>query len=390
MSEFEIDGHRITLLRNGEAYFPALLAALAEARETIYLETYIFADDETGARFHEALQQAARRGVNTHVLLDGFGAADFPHAWARELRAAGVQLLWFRPQISWLTLRRERLRRLHRKLVLVDGKVAFIGGINIINDLPDDGSTDLPRLDYSVRIEGAAIARSVDAAMRRLWTLISWTNFRSRGDRERIPTLPLAPTSTPLSLVVRDNLRHRSDIEQAYLNEIWRAQDEIIIANAYFLPGYAFRSALLEARKRGVRVVLLLQGRVDHRLQHYASLSLYGQLLKGGIEIFQYHASFLHAKVAVIDRQWATVGSSNIDPFSLWLAREANLLVRDASFAEALRDDLQAHIRSGAHAVRLSAWGSLGLWPRFLMRASYILVRALVGLTGYMRRTDRI
>ncbi len=387
-STHSVDGHTLTLLRNGEEYFPRLITAIDGATRSVYLETYIYAADATGRKVSDALQHAARRGVVVCLLLDGYGSANLPQEWVEELRAAGVEVLWFRPEISWLTLRRHRLRRLHRKLALVDGRSAFVSGININDDMPGEPIT-APRLDYTVEVQGEVVTH-IHVAVRRLWALVSWTNFRRQ--RERIKLLPAYTNAAQQKVVflLRDNFRHRRDIEQAYLKAITGAQREIILANAYFLPGKRLRRALLNAARRGVRVVLLLQGKVEYRLQHYATLALYDELLGAGVEIHEYHTSFMHAKVAVVDSYWATVGSSNIDPFSLWLAREANLAVRDEGFAAALRASLLHEIAHGAHPVAPSTWRKQGLWMRLLARTSYAVVRVLTGVIGYARGRDDV
>lgn len=383
-----VDGHTLTLLRNGEEYFPRLIAAIDSAIHSVYLETYIYAADASGRLVADALQRAAKRGVRMHLLLDGYGSADLPGAWVNELRASGIEVLWFRPEISWLTLRRQRLRRLHRKLAVVDGRIAFVSGINIINDMPG-GEILEPRLDYAVEVQGDTVAH-VHASVRRLWTLVSWTNFRRQ--REHVKLLPAHPNEAQQKVVflLRDNLRHRRDIEQAYLKAIAGAQYEIIIANAYFLPGQRLRHALLHAAQRGVKVVLLLQGKVEYHLLHYATLALYDELLRAGIEIHEYHASFLHAKVAVVDSYWATVGSSNIEPFSLWLAREANLMVHDSDFAVSLRASLLHEMAQGAYLVEHSTWRRRSMWMRLLMRSSYAAARLLTGVIAYARGRDDV
>ena len=387
-STHPVDGHTLTLLRNGEEYFPRLIATIDGATRSIYLETYIYAADTTGRKVTDALQRAAKRGVVVHLLLDGYGSADLPQYWIDEMRASGIALLWFRKGIWRFSLRRYHLRRLHRKLVLVDERIAFVGGINIINDVP--GATiSAPRLDYAIEIKGAAVEK-IYVSMRRLWMLVSWTNFRRQREHAQRHPVQSQAEQRHVIFLVRDNLRHRRDIEWAYLAAILAAQREIIIANAYFLPGLRLRRALLDAARRGVRVTLLLQGRVEYRLQHYATLALYDELLLAGIAIHEYHVSFLHAKVAVVDGCWATVGSSNIDPFSLWLAREANMEVRDAGFAEALRASLLQEIAQGARPVSHFAWREHGLWTRLLMKTSYAVVRFLTGVTGYMRSRDDI
>ena len=376
------------LLRNGAEYFPRLCADIDAAKSFIYLETYIFSADETGSLVSLALQRAARRGVVVRVMMDGFGSADFPSQWQMQLKDAGVNVQWFRRDISPFTLRsnrKRRLRRLHRKLVVLDGEVAFIGGINIIDDATRNGGTAAPRFDFAVRVEGS-VAGEVYTVMRRLWSAVLWS--RSRGKRiERFIMHTARRVQLPnIRLCLRDNLRYRRDIEHAYLKAIAGAKREVVIANAYFLPGLLFRRALMQAAERGVRVVLLLQGIPEYRLLHYATHALYEELLAAGVEIYEYQVSFLHAKVAVVDGLWSTVGSSNIDPFSFLLAREANLSVTDAGFAAELGDTLSAAIDNDARRIEAYHWTRLGLGARMLVRMSYALVRMMIGLIGYDKR----
>ncbi len=373
-------GNKLQLLTNGRAYFPALQQAIDAAQSEVYLETYIFADDDTGRRIAAALVRAARRVVSVHVLVDGFGSKGMFEQTRQLLSAADIEVLIFGPKTSPLTLRRNRLRRLHRKLVVVDARVAFVGGINIIDDMHTPRHTP-PRYDYAVRIEGPLLASVLDHT-ERLWHRVAWASLRRSAQRH--PALSAAVLGNQrAALVVRDNLRHRSDIEDAYLDAIREARKEVIIANAYFFPGARFRHALREAAARGVRVVLLLQGRIEYVLLHYASRALYCSLLDAGVEIYEYHKSFLHAKVAVIDRRWATVGSSNIDPFSLMLAREANIVVDDLHFSQELRRSLLDHMKNGAKVVAKRMWHRQPLWRRALIWSAYGCTRLLMGLVGY-------
>ena len=375
-----LGGNKLQLLTNGRAYFPALQHAFDAAQSEIYLETYIFNDDDTGRRIAAALVRAAGRGVRVHVLVDGFGSKGIFEQTRQLLAAANIEVLIFGPKTSPLTLRRNRLRRLHRKLVVVDARVAFVGGINIIDDMHTPRHTP-PRYDYAVRIEGPLVA-SVLEQTARLWHRVAWASLK-RG-AQRHPQIDATARGTQHAvLVVRDNFRHRSDIEDAYLEALRGAHKEVIIANAYFFPGARFRHALRGAAGRGVRVVLLLQGRIEYVLLHYASRALYGSLLDAGVEIYEYHKSFLHAKVAVIDRRWATVGSSNIDPFSLMLAREANVVVDDLQFARELRRSLLDHMKRGAKVVARHIWHRQPLWRRLLIWGAYGCARLLMGLVGY-------
>jgi cardiolipin synthase len=244
-----------------------------------------------------------------------------------------------------------------------------------------------PRFDYAVRIEGPLLA-PIHASVVNLWTLVMWTQFRRRGPLNKIPVQHAPSGSRRGAFVVRDNLRHRNDIERAYLEAIGNASVEVVIANAYFFPGKSFRRALASAAARGVRVVLLLQGRVEYVLLHYASRALYRFFLDAGVEIYEYHRSFLHAKVAVIDDRWSTVGSSNIDPMSLLLAREANVLIDDAAFARELKTSLNDAMALGAERVDAATWKHQSLTARVMTWVCYGLVRFMTGWSSYGRARE--
>ena len=372
----------MTLLRNGSEYFPALIAAIERATCSVYIETYIFADDRSGASVADALVAAAGRGADVRVLVDSFGTKPYlTRALAQRLRAAGVLLVLYRHDVFPVTWGRARLRRLHRKLVVIDGRFAFVGGINIIDDMNTPGHTP-PRMDFAVCVEGP-ILLPITSAVMRLWRVLRLVHL----DPPLLPTLELAPVVQPCGavkakFVARDNLLYRRQIELAYLAALRVARTEVVIANAYFLPGIRFRRALIDAVSRGAKVTLILQARVEFRLLRYATRALYGQLLTGGVHIVEYERSFLHAKVAVVDRSWATVGSSNIDPFSLLSAREANVFVRDVEFASELRRELATLEESGGHRVDRETWARRGLTVRIMDWCAYGLARAMTGLLG--------
>jgi cardiolipin synthase len=376
-------GNSVTLLRNGAEYFPLLLEAIALAEREIWLETYIFANDETGARVADALIAAAHRGVTVRVLVDGWGARHYlTRALERRLLDGGVDLLKYRPEVHPWHFRSHRLRRLHRKLCHVDGRVAFVGGINVIDDMNTPGHTP-PRVDFAVCVRGPLLV-PIMQTMQRVWAIVEVTQLRNSD-------VPFFPDEEPAEdagtqvakFTIRDNLRHRRDIERADLAALRTARDEIIIANAYFFPGMRFRRALLAAAARGVAVTLLLQARVEFRLLHYASRALYGQLLAAGVAIQEYHRSFLHAKVAVVDGQWATVGSSNIDPYSFLMAREANVFVRDPVFAKGLREELMKIIESGARPVPSQHWAERSRFAKARSWLAYGVVRVAMGMMRY-------
>ncbi len=381
MSQF-LAGNQITLLRNGAEYFPALEGAIDAAQHEIYLQTYIFELDETGLRIGNALKRATARGVLVCALLDGYGCKDLPASVVQDLQNAGVEVLIYRPKISPWTLKRSRLRRMHRKMTVIDGRIGFVGGINIIDDFNTPEQMP-PRVDYAVGVEGALLP-SMRVSMQLLWRKLCRVHMRPvHHSKLKNDFAQNRQGNMRAALLLRDNIWHRNEIEDAYLSAIKSAKSEIVIANAYFLPGLRFRHALRDAAARGVRVKLVLQGRVEYLLLDFASHALYSSLLGNGIEIYEYHKSFMHSKVAVIDDEWAIVGSSNIDPFSLLLSREANIVVKDAGFARELRLDLQKTMNFGASLVTADDWEHHHYLKRFISWLVYGLVRLMMGVIGY-------
>ena len=379
-------GNQLTLLQNGTDYFPALEAAIDQARHHVYLESYIFAHDATGQRIGAALMRAAQRGVACHLLIDGYGSQNYPSAALAALRNAGVSALVYRPHISPWRFPRQHLRRLHRKLAVIDQQYAFVGGINIVDDAKRPDAP--PQFDYAVRVAGPLVG-TIQQEMYSLHAHLAWAQLHQpRNAKAKSLPAPAATGNIRAALVLRSNLRHRRDIEKAYLSALGKARQEIILANPYFLPGRRFRKALLHAAMRGIKVRLLLQGLYEFRLVHYASRALYSQLLAAGIEIFEYQPSILHAKVAVIDGHWSTVGSSNIDPTSLFLLREANLVVDDQRFAAALQASLNSAITHAARQITSDDLRQGSGLDRALHWLAYSGVRLLAGWAGYGREME--
>ncbi|HEX4944112.1 MAG TPA: cardiolipin synthase ClsB [Usitatibacteraceae bacterium] len=380
-----VAGNRVTLLRNGAEFFPALLAAVDSASDDVRLEAYIFADDVVGRAVGEALKRAAQRGAKVRLMVDGFGSRELSPGFIGDLRSAGVVVQLFRPERGWFSFRRSRLRRLHRKIALIDGRIGFVGGINILDDHTGHGSP-APRYDYAVRVEGPLLAE-IYPVVHRLWWLVAALTRKERQPGFLPPEVHPAPAGdTAAVFVFRDNFRHRHDIETMYLDAIRGARREILIACAYFMPGWRVRHALMEATARGVRVAIVVQGWSDHRVFQHASRVLYGALLDHGIEIYEYERSEMHAKAAVADGRWATVGSSNLDPFSLFLAREANVAVLSEAFARELRESIDHEIHHGARAVPRLLWKRRPWITRFAGWLAYGYARLAMGIAGIGRR----
>ncbi len=399
----------LQLLEGGQQYFPALIRAIDGARAWVQFETYIFDVHRSGEAVAEALLRAARRGVRVEVLVDGIGSEPLPPAWQQKMQEAGVLWLVYSPLASGLgglgLLVPDRWRRLHRKLCVVDQRTVFCGGINVLDDFydPNHGDLQAARFDFAVAVTGP-MAEEAAEAMALLWWRVqagysarqnhlaaAWEKFKAAGYGRRTEAAGLsgnaapAGSGTPASkaaLVLRDNLRNRGSIEKVYRQAIGRAHHEILIANAYFVPGGKLRRALIRAARRGVQVTLLLQGRYEYFMQYHAARPVYGALLAAGVEIHEYEASFLHAKVAVIDGHWATVGSSNLDPLSLLLAREANVVIEDRVFAGELRGSLCAAIAGHGRLLDPVAYSQRPWRQRMLDHIAHALMRLAIFVTG--------
>jgi cardiolipin synthase len=390
-------GHRLALLQGGIAYFSALIAAIEASTQEVRLETYIFSFDPQGEGVATALQRAAQRGVQVFVVVDGVGTPEVPSVWQQRWNSAGVQWHRFAPLGRLGLLIPGRWRRLHRKLAVVDGRVAFCGGINVLDDFydPNYGQLSSPRFDFAVQVQGPLVA-DVHRTMRQFWGRLKATQQLERLEwsqakaslvsatqaAQAVPAGAGDVTGSPAALVLRDNVRHRAHIERAYRKALGAAQHEVIIANAYFLPGGKLRRALMHAARRGVRVCLLLNGEYEYFMQYHGARPVYGALLDAGVEIHEYAAGFLHAKVAVVDGQWATVGSSNLDPLSLLLAREANVVIHDAAFADQLRQPLLRAIAEHGRRLDGVAHARRPLGQRALDWLAYGLMRLTLVLTG--------
>jgi cardiolipin synthase len=400
-------GHQLELLQGGDRFFSALIHAIDLSVYEVRLETYIFNFDASGERVAQALERAALRGVLVCLVVDGVGTPVIPPVWEKRFKDAGVAWRIFSPLGRLGVLIPSRWRRMHRKLCVLDGSVAFCGGINVLDDFhdPNHGALVAPRLDFSVRVTGPLVQAVHEASATFWWRLqaaqtmrqsdwsAAWLalqeavglRFHGRTTPESaLQTLPLSAQrhTSQAALLLRDNVRNRTRIERSYRQAIGTAREEIIIANAYFLPGRKLRKGLIHAARRGVRVRLLLQGRYEYFMQYHATRPVYGALLAAGVEIHEYAVSFLHAKVAVIDSHWATVGSSNLDPLSLLLAREANVVVDDVAFAQDLRTRLMTAIEQGSVRVDPALYANRPWRQRVLDWFALGVMRLLLFMNG--------
>jgi cardiolipin synthase len=348
-----ISGNHLQLLENGEEFFPRVFEAIAQARHEVIVETFILFEDQVGLQLHAALLQAAARGARVDLSIDGFGSPDLSEVFVASLARAGVRIHVFDPAPRLWGWRTNMLRRLHRKIVVVDAERSFVGGINYsVDHLLGHGP--LAKQDYAVQIEGPLVAHIRSFAVRAIATGLRARHSAAAKQEvfQRFPPLPRLPAVAgrmAALFVTRDNHHHRNDIEKHYRIAIRAARERVIVANAYFFPGYLLLREMRRAARRGVQVDLILQGEPDMPIVRSAASLLYHYLLDAGVRIHEYTERPLHGKVATSDREWATVGSSNLDPLSLSLNLEANVIVRDAGFNRDLRERLDHLI---THACR--------------------------------------
>ncbi|MGY2206567.1 cardiolipin synthase ClsB [Pseudomonas tolaasii] len=375
-------GNSVELLENGEAYFPKVFAAMREARREILLETFILFEDKVGHELQRILIEAAQRGVKVVASLDGFGCGELSPTFLGELAQAGVTVQMFDPASKTLGFRTNWFRRLHRKIVVVDAEVAFIGGINFSADHLGDFGPEAKQ-DYAVQVVGPAVADLHHFALAQ-----SGRQVRTRRGWRRRQQRP-SPWSTDtgdglVRLIYRDNLQHRDDIEEAYIYALSKAQKRVVIANAYFFPGYRLLREIRNAARRGVQVQLIMQGQPDVLLAKLAARMLYDYLLKDGVVIHEYCQRPLHGKVALVDDEWSTVGSSNLDPLSLSLNLEANVLIRDRAFNHTLYERLQLLAKNHCQTMPENRKPRLWLWRLTVGFLVFHVMRHFPALTGWL------
>jgi cardiolipin synthase len=342
---------------------------IASAQREVIVETFILFEDKVGCQLQQALIGAARRGVRVDLMVDGFGSPDLSDAFVHDMADAGVRLRVFDAGQKLWGWRTNMLRRMHRKLVVIDGERAFVGGINYSADHLGDFGPEAKQ-DYAVEVEGpivSTIHRFVRHAIAVGGPGLSW--LRRRVREVEMPALQPAGSADAM-FVVRDNHRHTNDIERHYRAAIRAARERVVIANAYFFPGYRLIKELRRAARRGVKVTLILQGMPDMPIVKVGASMLYHHLLHAGVEIYEYCQRPLHGKVALVDGTWSTVGSSNLDPLSLSLNLEANVVIRDAAFNQHLHERLDHLVQNHCNRVRAEDLNEWSAWR--LVRSFFV------------------
>jgi cardiolipin synthase A/B len=358
--EHFVAGNRVRLLRNGAAAFPEMLAAIAAAEQQVLLEMYWFDSDKIGRKFAAALAAAAQRGVEVAIIFDAVGSVGASDDMFVELERAGARVIEFNPIAPWKQrFRLSRLtRRDHRKILVVDGRLGFTGGINIADYWlpPDDGGGGWR--DDMVRVDGPAVVSLRDCFMR------TWN--RLRGGKLGLTGFPALPVSAftagggqAVSVLGQHYFRTRHEISRAYLHYLRASTARIFIANSYFVPDRRVLRALKRAARRGVDVRIIVAGQSDVDIVRHASRAVWGRLLRAGVRIFEWDESVLHAKSAVVDGSWSTIGTFNFDYLSLRVNLEVNVSVLDTRFASTL----EASFRDDFARCREVSWADFRFRP---------------------------
>lgn len=378
--EFRVAASRsdIRLLHCGVEFFPALLQAVECATSCILLETYIFATDDAALAVLDALGRAAARGVEVRVVADWLGTGRTRcRQLAKVFRDRGIEFRCFNP---WFT---RGVARTHRKICVIDRRMAFVGGININHDMHSaDGPETLPypRWDFAVRLVGqivAAVQSEAETQWLRSGHLPVWDRLRLLG-AQRVRSRQGVALSPDVSFVTCDNFHNRFAIQAAYLAAINQSRNRVLIANPYFAPSRTFRDALATAAGRGVEVVLLL-GVGQYPFQDAVARSYYAKLLRAGVQLYEYRRTLLHGKVAIVDDHWTTVGSSNCDGLSLFVNHEANVVVSDPGFSTMLAARVRAAVNE-ASRVDPTEYLDIRWYRRLGYGAAFLAYRAVLRL----------
>jgi cardiolipin synthase len=367
-----IVGNKVALLVDGPTTYKAMFAAIDKAHDNINMETYIFDPDETGQKFAEALIQKQHEGVQVTLIYDSVGALNTPAEFFQHMRDNGINVLEYNP-VNPLKLRKgwDVNQRNHRKLLIVDGKIAFVGGINISGVYSSSGSSSLgsssgkskkgheekqeekqkiPWRDTHIRIEGPVVSE---------FQKLFITDWQEQQGEPLAPRDYLPKQKSKGDQVVRaigsTPLQPYSQMYVTLISAINSAESSICITNAYFVPDPQLKQALKDAAARGVDVRLILPGKTDSSLVWYASRSHYTDLLEGGVKIFERQDALLHAKTAVIDDVWSTIGSTNLDWRSFLHNQELDAVVLGYDFGKQMRDMFEMDL-DGSHQIMLEEW----------------------------------
>ena len=358
-----VGGNKVEMLENGDAIFPAILREIKNAKSTITFAQYLFKDGALAREVIQSFAERCRNGVKGYLLLDSHGSSEVPDELSTMATQAGCKLEFFRriraPQVilPWKLLRYNY--RNHRRILVIDGRIGFTGGYGISDAWLGDGRTADHWRDSNLRIEGPAV-KQLQAAFAESWLEATGDLLGGDGFFPRLEPRGKTPAQVVKSSPVGGSFQNYL----LYLLSITSAKKSILITNSYFIPDERMIDSLLKAKQRGVRVVVLVPGKIDHKITYRASRRYYGQMLLGGVEIFEYMDALLHSKTMVVDGVWATVGSTNFDNRSFALNEELNMTLYDRSLARQLEDTFAEDLKR-ARKITFEEWENRGFKEKF-------------------------
>lgn len=365
----------IELVHSGEDYFSRLQTIISNAQKEIHLQTYIFENDSTGLEIVGALKEAVDRNVKVYVLLDGYGSFNLSNSFFRDLVKHGINIRFFSP---WYSINNFYVgRRMHHKIIVVDGEVAVIGGINIADKYRGSDSA-LPWLDYAIQINGAAFCKPLQQLCGNIYFKLNKRTKRTtitgiHGNKEAV-----------IKLLRNDWLNQKNEISNAYISKLRKAEKEVVVVASYFLPGRKFSKVLKRAAKRGVKIKIILSGVSDLPIVMRATRYLYSSLLKQGIELLEWNKSVLHGKLALVDDTWATIGSFNINHLSSYGSIEMNVETNSPKFLQTLNEDLRGIIEQCEAVTFETIKSRKGILESLKNWTAYFLVRIALVIATYL------
>ncbi len=368
------ENNSVQFYLGGKELFASILLSLEQASSHIHLQMYIFSEDLTGKKVEQALIEAAQRGVKVFVVLDAFGSKELSHHTLDHWRKSGIKVRVFSPLFGNKGMRIRR--RLHQKIICVDGRIGFTGGVNV-SDRYSGYSNEVPWLDHMVRIEGEAVYY-LERLCRIYW---------GRNRRHIIPLKePVSSNGNSIVSVLRnDRMRGKAEIARMYRHALRNSRESVIIFASYFLPGSRLRKEIRKASERNVKILLVLPGRSDVGIADRAMHYLYPWLFRCGIEVFEWDKSVLHAKVMIVDDKWMTVGSYNLNHLSDFSSIEANVEIIDPEFVSACKEDSMKLIRQDCRKVDPMEFRKrTGPWTRWRNKTAYVIVRLLFRLLYFL------
>jgi len=381
-SKAYIPHNKVKLVRGGRAYFTALTRLINQAQHVIHLQVYIYSADETGQQVASVLKEAVRRGVTVYLLADGYASKELPTAFIKEMQTAGVNFRFFEP-----ILKSEHFyfgRRMHHKVLVVDGYYGLVGGINISNRYND--LDDTPAwLDWALYMEGPAAA-ALHKICIDVWARPAQLALK-RSLQQEFPALPPAGNS-PLRIRRNDWVKSKNQISRSYIDMLKKATSSVIIMSGYFLPGTIIRHHLSRAAKRKIDIRVIVAEKSDVTLAKHAERYMYRWLLKRDIKLYEYTRSVLHGKMATRDKKWVTIGSYNVNDISAYASVELNIDVNDAEFATHVQQQLESIMDNDCVLVTEEDYNKkYNFFQRFIQYCSYWLVRIIFYLfTFYFKQ----